>query len=68
MKIDGDYIVLDSGKRLHAYAGVVGVSPNGILTHGVSGTLPDTLAPEEVREIAKYMIEQWRLVLGGWLG
>ena len=75
MKIDGNYVVLDSGRRLYAFAGVLGLLDaalggeqlvygyDGYVSFREDGQLIDdeipSLTPVEREEIAKFMIDRW---------
>ncbi len=68
MKIDGNYVVLDGGRRFYAYAGVLGilnldsdrlVSGYDDYVEGGEFLEQSPLTPEERSEIAEFMIDRW---------
>lgn len=77
MERSGDGYVLSTGKRIYANNGIVGLlyrNPRDIeITEGYDGGVwsnrdneyvhEDSLTPEEVAEIAEFMIQQWSCVL-----
>lgn len=64
MKIEGDYLIFSSGKRLYSYGGTISIDYDGdLLTDSEDGhddprTTP-TLTDQEKWELARYMIERW---------
>ena len=70
MIIERDTIILDTGRRLPANKGIVGLSPDGGIfggyddhIHVVTWGDEDELTPDELIDIADYMIASWEKVL-----
>ncbi len=68
MRIESDYVVFDSGKKMWANCGIIGISfnENGFnLTEGYDGGFcfgewENKLSSQEKNELADYMIELWK--------
>lgn len=52
-------IVLADGEQIHAFRGIIGISPTGDVTEGFDGTFCFSDTPEARREIARVMIDRW---------
>ena len=70
MIIERDTIILDTGRRIPANKGIVGLSPDGGIfggyddhIHVVSWEDEDELTPDELIDIAEHMIASWGKVL-----
>lgn len=62
MKIDGPNNRVrfdDTGRDEYAYAGVIGLSPNGTVHTGYDDEMYSDLSPAERKELADHMIAQW---------
>lgn len=59
-----DTLILSSGRSVYANCGIVGISPDGVVTEGYDGGLDPSgegdFTEDERREIAAYMISRWR--------
>jgi hypothetical protein len=69
MKIEGDKVIFDSGRERYAHCGIIGLSPELSVSEGYDGGFwheaekswrDDTLTPEELLDLALYMIGQWQ--------
>ena len=67
MKYDDDYLVFNDGTRCYANNGVIGISPELWITQGFDGEfwMQGILTPEQIKELAEYMIAQWQRVADG---
>jgi hypothetical protein len=63
MKIDDDYVVFSTGKRLYAFTGTLGINEDGDTNYGYDGDFPeslnDALTTDERQELSTYMIALW---------
>ena len=65
MKIEGDYIYFNNGRKLYACLGVIGLGEDRAPTYGFDGGLEESLFDEETLtkaekiELADYMINLW---------
>jgi hypothetical protein len=67
MKIEGDDLVMSSGRRFYANCGIIGLSDRLTVTEGYDGAVPAwedgwggaVMTTEERREMADYMIALW---------
>lgn len=71
MKIIDDSVIFEcTGRELYANGGVIGLSPTFAVTEGWDGGFwsfesqifaepEDILSPEELSELADFMIQQW---------
>lgn len=67
MKIEGDYAILSTGKRLFVNCGIIGLAPDGGVTGGYDQDLmvdsdvegDEELTPAERKELADYMQRRW---------
>jgi len=64
MQIQNSMVTLSSGKILLANRGIIGLTPEMILTEGYDGEFwePENefLTKDELTEIADYMISAWK--------
>ena len=63
MKVEGDYLIFSSGKKVYANCGIVGMGPNlseptGGYDHSL--TYEDELSPDEIRELSDFMVALWQ--------
>lgn len=74
IRIEGSHLVFESGKKVYAYQGIVGVAPNGSISGGYDQMIredwnieteefEDILTPEMKRELAECMVEKWSQLL-----
>ena len=74
MTIDGDYLVLSTGRRVYAHGGIVGLDTHtGAIMEGWDGGIYDPCnesandpTPIEIAEICEYMRDQWHLMAQYW--
>ena len=59
MKVDGDDLIFSTGKTLYANQGIIGISPDGVISEGYDDGIEDNFTPKERRELADYMITLW---------
>jgi len=66
MQIDGDSIILSTGKVINANRGIVGINPDLDISEGYDGTLDEEDLPDDERltdderlELANYVISLW---------
>lgn len=70
MKLDEDRLVFSSGKRIYAYGGVIGLTPDLVPKGGFDDHFPPVegdedeedgsyLTHDECVELADYMLVQW---------
>jgi len=66
MRIDGDTVVFSTGRRVYANCGIIGLNPDLKVSEGYDGLFNDGdgLIAEERKELAAYMIEQWKKFAG----
>ncbi len=65
MKIEGDDVIFDSGKKLDANGGIIGLNQRLEAYGGYDqdldwGGSDELLTPDERMELAEYMIALWR--------
>ena len=74
MRIEGSHLVFESGKRVYAFGGIIGLWPDGSISGGYdqkidkswnteTEELEDILTPEMKRELAECMVEKWSQLL-----
>ena len=62
MRIEGDSVILSSGKKLYANRGIIGLTTDLNITTGYDGGLVEDrgdLTPEDYIEISDYMVSRW---------
>lgn len=66
MKIEGDTVILSTGREMYAHGGIIGLGPDCsypdqlVASYGYDGGLEEDFTPEERQEIAEYMINLWK--------
>ncbi len=64
MRYDAHHIILDSGKKIYAFSGTIGLTPGLELTYGFDGFISEfsseDFTSEDAQEVADYMIRQWQ--------
>lgn len=65
MDIDGDHVILTSGRRFYAHAGILGMDDDLDLSGGYDDLISfdddeEALSKTERLEIAAYMIDLWQ--------
>jgi hypothetical protein len=60
MKIEGDYLIFDSGKEISANNGIIGIAGSSVF-EGYDGIIfLEDLTKAERIELADYMIAEWQ--------
>ncbi|MBN1618497.1 hypothetical protein JW887_04090 [Candidatus Dojkabacteria bacterium] len=60
MLFKDDYFIFKTGHRIYANNGIIGISPSLEISEGYDGELDtSTFSPEDLHELATYMIQKW---------
>ncbi len=60
MKVDGDDLIFNTGRKVYANNGIVGINEQLRISEGYDGGFEENRLTEEERlELAAYMIDLW---------
>lgn len=62
---DHSTIAMDDGTEFYCNCGIIGLGPTFEITEGYDGGFHKEITPEYRKEIADYMISEWKKVLDG---
>lgn len=61
MLFKNNHIIFNTGTRLYVNNGIIGISPSLEISEGYDGEVDiSTLKPEDLYELATYMIQRWK--------